>query len=303
MTLNAASVPDPLRPHICLFNTEAYHALRREVCVREYGLGEMGRIVGVQREGDFGVFASGDRAPFGGFDWSSDRVTPEQVDEGIALFAIWLDVMDARVHLKPPHYSPQTAAEMVALLRHGFRITRADLNSYIEIPETLDEYSLGLKHESRVALARTIPMFDSKTLNLDDDEGWACAYDLLVANRAAKGRAMSFDLDYLLRLRDAFGELVTMIVVVDEEQWRAVALVYRVGRGRSMVQNWGHLAGIPGRSPMNVLAREVVRHSIDTGARTLDLGISSSAGVIDGNLARFKRSVGARSEVRYVVSR
>jgi hypothetical protein len=49
---------------------------------------------------------------------------------------------------------------------------------------------------------------------------------------------------------------------------------------------------------MNLLVRDVVDHSLTTGAHVLDLGISTTDGVPNAGLVQFKRSIGAASEVR-----
>lgn len=296
MTLNAQSVPSPDRPDLCLFATSAFYNLRRGMVPVGWET-EHGSIVGNM---PFSTFWSGDSAPFCGFDWKAaypPEVVQEQTDELVRLIGDRF----IRIGMKPPHWSINEQAALITLLARGFVVERADLNQWIDLPTSVDDYVAGLKHSARVALDRTSAAF-STFIARDVDE-WTAGYDLLAANRANKGRKLSLDLDYVLALRETFGDLVTMIVCVDDDQWRAVAVLYRVGRGRAMTQWWGDKPGLEGRSPMNVLARACVAHSIETGARTLDLGISSSAGVVDAGLARFKRSVGAKSEVRYVVAR
>jgi hypothetical protein len=192
---------------------------------------------------------------------------------------------------------------LVGLHRLGWRATGSELSYWIPLPNSVDEYTAGLKHPARAALAHTEVLFTAGVVEPTNEQGWAEAFDLLDANRRAKGRRLSFDLGYLSRLRAAFPGLIRMVVVNDAHRWRAAALIYRVSARRDMVQWWGDAPGFAGRSPMNVLARACVAHSIETGAVSLDLGVSSNDGVPDAGLCRFKRSVGAVPEVRWTLCR
>lgn len=311
MTLNAGTVPDPEQPHLCLFNTKAFYGLRGHHLMRHdlLGAADMKRIASIAGRDVDGQWCSGHQAPFAGFDWGQDSWAPEIVEEAVMAFAMTAP-REVRVAMKPPHWSPNEAAVTVALLAAGFRVERADLNQWIDLMVfapgegvMIDQYVASLKHAARraheVSRERWAP------IGSYDEWCWRQGWAVLERNRAGKGRVLSFDYDYLTRLRAAFPECVRMIRAVDVlgGQCGAAAIVYRVGKGRDMVQAWGSEPGLTNPSPMNALAAGVVAHSIATGARTLDLGISSSNGVIDAGLARFKRSVGAQSEVRMVVTR
>lgn len=305
MTLNAASVPDPANPHLCLFATEAFYALRG-MAWRPMDLFAAGVRVGTLALTDpvEGWVLNGRYAPWGGIDWENERLPPEGVAEALVTVP-WVPSTSHAMEIRcaPPHMSLTSAATIVGLMQLGFVAQAAELSYWIDLPATVNDYERGLKHEARLALARTQDEFDARWLG-DDDGPWVLAFDLLEENRRAKGRRMSFDLGYLLRLREAFPGLVRMLLVSDWlDRARAAALVYRVAKGRDYVQAWGHDASIEGRSPMNVVAREVVVESIRTGARSLNLGKTSNDGVPDAGLARFKRSIGAVPEVLWTVTR
>jgi hypothetical protein len=131
-----------------------------------------------------------------------------------------------------------------------------------------------------------------------DDDGWARAYEVLAVNRAAKGRALALDLDYVLCARDAFPGRVRMSALEHAGRPCAAALTYRVAPGRELVVYWGDAGHDLPRSPMNVLALRLVERSLTEGALSLDIGTSSVAGVPDQGLVQFKRSVGARESLR-----
>ena len=67
---------------------------------------------------------------------------------------------------------------------------------------------------------------------------------------------------------------------------------------RELVVYWGDAGHELPRSPMNVLAHALVARSLDEGVRSLDIGPSSIDGVPDQGLIQFKRSIGAREDLR-----
>ena len=89
-----------------------------------------------------------------------------------------------------------------------------------------------------------------------------------------------------------------MLAVRHEGTMIASALIYRVAPGRDVAQFWGDARHDLKVSPMNFLAHEVVGHALDTGCSFLDLGISTDHGDPNHGLIQFKRSIGARSEIR-----
>jgi hypothetical protein len=299
VTLHSGSAPDQQNRHLCLFATSKFFALR-DTRRYEHNFSHEGNLVGsIVGTYTDGVLFSGERAPFCGFDLTRDHWGPEIID---AMVRTVLNTY-AEIRCKPPSWSGCEAAVQVALARAGFEVRGAELNYWLGLPTRVEEYVAGLKPEARRALKHTDGVFRSRVLARDDHKGWARAYHVLAANREAKGRPISLTLDYVLAIREAFPDLVRMVVTEDLFGIAAAALVYRVGVRRDMVQFWGDNPGVEGRSPMNVLARDVVGHCIDTGARTLDLGISTENGRPNGGLCQFKRSIGAKPEVRVVMAR
>lgn len=301
MTLHAGSAPDQRARHLCLFSTEKFYALR-DVPRESLGFEHDGVFVGtlVGRYVD-GVLLSGDRAPFCGIDLTRDHWGPEIIDEMVRTA---LDGEYAEIRCKPPSWSSSEASVQVALARAGFHVSESELNFWLPLPTRLEEYVAGLKPEARRALKHTDGLFRSRVLDRDDNEGWRRAYRVLKLNRENKGRELSLTLDYVIAIREAFPDLVRMVVTEDADGIGAAALIYRVGVRRDMTQFWGDIPSRwTDRSSMNVLARDVVAHCIATGARSLDLGISTEHGRPNGGLCQFKRSIGARPEVRVVMSR
>lgn len=290
---------------LCLFNDEAYHQLHLapdEEVVRVDGHGAGGRLVGsavgVLRDG---TWTSGHRAPFGGFDLARDWETPEDVGALVDATLAELDrrgVHTARVRTKPASWSPAEPVLQQALLTRGFVVEQAELSFRIDVARMATVgYAAALKKEARKALHRAQGLGLDFVVR-DDPSTWDEAFEVLRANRAAKGRPMNLELDYLLRARDAFGDRVRMAALDRGDRVAAAALLYRAAPAREVVVRWGdHGHDLP-HSPMYLLAERVVDLVGREGTTSLDLGISTEDGVPNGGLVQFKRAVGADAELR-----
>jgi hypothetical protein len=290
---------------LCLFNDEAYHLLHLgddEQVVAIEGRAADGHLVGTASGVLVGsTWTSGHRAPFGGFDLARDWTTPAEVGAFVD------DVLDglrghgvtiAAVRTKPASWSAAEPVLQQALLARGFAVEQAELNFHIDVATRhADGYAASLKKEARKALHRAQGLGLAFDL-LDDAGEWDEAFDVLRANREAKGRPMNLELDYLRRARHAFGDRIRMAVLRDGGAVVAAALLYRADPGREVVVRWGdHGHQLP-HSPMYLLAERVVDLVGGEGAARLDLGISTDGGVPNPGLVQFKRAVGAAAELR-----
>lgn len=295
MTLCASSVPDPSARHLCMFSTAAFFALRPELrFVRRDVHGD----VRASLTGTIGAdgFCNGVSAPFAGIDFDKGYHPPHIIAQALDDL---LPVGACELKLKPPHWSDNEPWVLHELLRRGFRVVATEMNFVIR---TGGGYVDGLKPQTRRAIARADAAgMWSATVDHADDQGWFEAYEVLRLNRSSKGRPTRLPFEYVRALRDTFGDLIRMHTVRAGSTIVAAALVYRVGAGRDLVQYWGdHGSAV---SPMARLCADVVAEAHATGARTVDLGISTEAGVANAGLVQFKRSVGADHEVRFVVAR
>lgn len=303
--LHAGTVPDGAHPHRTMFSTDHFYRLRDAPAWHEVLKDAEGNVLG-DVTFHSGARVSGWSAPFGGPDWSREYWRPEQIHQAVTGLRddIWW------IRAKPQSFGENEAATVQALLQHGWRVERAELNYSIPVPATLDAYERTLSRQAVAAIdhgeEQCLACWEVEARN---ERTWAQCYEVLKRNREEKGRPISLDLGYVRAIRDAFPGLVRMIACGGAEgsarpgEIVAAALVYRIGRARDLVQFWGDYAPWLRHSPMNLLVREVVEDAIRTGAKVLDLGISTESGEPNGGLCRFKRSVGARAEPRYVLWR
>lgn len=301
----AAPVRGAVADHLLLFNTDAFHALnlRPGQRVRRIDHEVDGRLVGslvgvVDGDG----FRSGHSAPFGGPDLVRDAEATATVAEALGAAVARLDadgVGAIRIKARPAFYSAAEPAVQFALLNLGFAVEACELNLHIDLAplRDADDYVASLRSPARRALKHALR--EPFALHEARDEGaWERGYRVLESNRAAKGRRLALSLDYTRAARDAFPGRVRMWVLEHSGAACAAALVYRVAPARELVVYWGDAGHDLPRSPMNALALRLVERVLGEGGLSLDLGVSSVAGVPDQGLIQFKRSVLARESLR-----
>jgi len=307
---------DVAEPHLVLWNTEAFFALRPDQVARRHRLDHLdaeGRLVGslvigLDDADDGGIeAASGMGAPFGGFDLARSGETVANV-EALVDHAVrdlnTLGVAEVEVRTKPAHYGANEAALAFVLANRAFMPSACDLNAFLDLRSlaSVDDYVTQLKPAARKILRRSAAQdLVASQVAVDDEESWADAYEVLRRNRVDRGRPMRLPLAYVTAIRDAFPGRVRLLAVDHGGVMVAAALIYRVAPRRDLVQYWGDAHHELPLSPMNRLVAAVVEHALASGTETVDIGISSEDGVPNHGLIQFKRAVGCSIEPRYVL--
>lgn len=295
-----------MEPHLCLFNTEAYHRLYLQppqsyVRIDYHDEGRLvGTCAGIL---DDGMFDCGHRAPFGGIDISGDYQSPAKLlglVEHVVAEARVLGAQRIRIRCRPHYMSPMEPMIQFALLTQGFLVERVELSQGIELSaiRSMEEYKAQLKKRTRYALKQSMGL-GIVPVHAVSDADWHEGYEILQMNRALRGRLpLKYSLEYLHRLRALFPVRLRMLLLRYEGCSIAAALIYTVLPGAHYLAAWGDAGHKMVHSPMNFLTHQLVMDGLDEGARVVDLGISSVDGVADEGLVLFKRHVGASSSLR-----
>lgn len=290
--------------HLQLFSSEGYNRLnltsKQQYLRLDHRASDrlVGTFAGIVEDG---LFWSGYRAPFCGPDFVRKRETPGNVQGVIdnALDSLrTYGIRQIKIKARPASYSPNEIYVQHALMRRGFEIASSELSYGIELGSygTRAEYRASLRRSARRAVGHSdSEPFDYWEARTAGD--WAIAYDLIRANRVAKGNPLQLSIEYLLSLRAEFGDRIRFFVLSHAGQAVASALLYRLRPDIELVEYWGDSHDLD-RSPMNRLAEEVFGRAIDEGVRLVDLGISSVEGVPNEGLIQFKQSIGATAELR-----
>jgi hypothetical protein len=290
--------------HVALFGAEAFHALNLgpdERYLRVDHAGPRGAVAAslCGRLRDDGTFVSGASAPFGGLDLADAGVDPAAALGDLLEQLRAHGATRVEVRARPAAHGPAAAAAEAALGHAGFTVTGTAVNQHLDLgawPDP-DAYLAALPKKRRWALRQDFAA-GGVLQDADRADRWAQVHAVIDAARTVKGRPRWLAPDYLARLRGAFPGRVTGHLLTVDAVPVASAVVYRVADGVDLLAAWGD-TGTLRRSPMNLLAFRLVEQSLATGARVLDLGISSEPdGTPNEGLIHFKRSVGARDGVR-----
>lgn len=300
-------------PSAVLFNDPRYHAVHAPTGARSLVLAHrrddrlVGTLAGVLEDERF---TSGFSAPFGGVDVERPDETPSRicalVDDAVAQLDA-LGVRETIVRCRPACHAPATEdAIRFALLNAGFAVAEADLSFTLDLRDVADAdaWLAARKRELRRAIRQVEP----ERLRLQDSDDWERAFAILEANRAARGRALSIDLERVLAVREVFGDAIRLAELRHDDRPVAAALTYRASAAADLVVAWGDAGHDLPRSPMPVLALRLVERALDDGLTALDLGTSTLPDadghrVPNDGLVQFKRAVGATAELRPVLVR
>lgn len=265
-----------------------------------------GRLVGVL-DGVVSdrVFLSGHSAPFGGPDLVRADAPVEDVLGLVtgALAALRADgIREVRIRARPPVYSAAEPLLEYVLLHLGFAVEHCDLNQHVDLAALGSGGDpLPLLKERKRRYVRDALRRPHELVEVSGGADLTTVHGVLAANRAAHGRPPGLSRGYLERARQTFPDRVRFLLLRQEGQPVAAAVVYRVLTDVDQVVHWGDADHGLARSPMDLLAYLVFSSSLQTGARLVDLGPSSEKdGTPNVGLSSFKRAVGAAPGARKV---
>jgi hypothetical protein len=299
-------------PWLAMFNSGAFHTLNGngdDALILPYE--EEGRLVGVLSGVFVGDrFVSGLSAPFGGPDFARPRETASRVSATLDHALAEVERAGARtieIRCRPASWSANEALVQFALLNRGFHVEAANLSHAIDLRccDGVDEYVERLKSPARRALRHAA----SEPFDLAEVEPWERPWAILEANRGARGRRLSLDLDYVERARRTFPGRLRMFELRHDGHPCAAALVFTVAPDCWYVYAWGDAGHTLARSPMNVLVLRLVERALAEGVQVIDAGATTTPAPqgdplhVEEGLAQFKQSVLARAELRPVLVR
>jgi GNAT acetyltransferase-like protein len=295
---------DP-QSHIVLFNDVRYQRCNIGPAQRlfRYDHSVDGRLVGTMSgviDGD--MLDCGHSAPFGGIDWARRR---EPVGSVVSLLHAALScardegIRDVRIRARPAYFGANEVAAEFAVRGLGATVEACEISLGIEVARysSPEGYRAALKCFARNRLHHGLGG-ELAFGRAETAAAWAACYDLLAATKHRRGARFKFSLDYLMRLRELFGERIAMHRALRGGDLAAAALVYRVARDWDYLAAWGDDLRHRDSKVMNAMSFHLVCEAFARRIAVIDLGISSVDGVADDGLIQFKRSVGAVTGLR-----
>ena len=231
-------------------------------------------------------------SPFGSV-YGNEFCTIEMLTDFIA--AIKQRLIEKGIHTigikhYPPCYDPIMHDRVLqALLNNGFEITCTEYNQYLPLhsisnKEVFDHSKLHLIKKCKEA------GFSVNISSSFDADQW---YDIIDRARKLRGHPMTIDLESLRTLNKGNEECYHFFEVRDAHKIISCAvgievtpdvMYYYLAADEDDYRNY---------SPMTFLLDGMYSFAFEKGVKVLDMGISSSNGVLNEGLHWFKKSFGA----------
>jgi hypothetical protein len=291
--------------HITLFNDARYQRcnLRPGQRVVRYDHVMDGRLIGTLAGVlDDGVLDCGHSAPFGGVDFVRQGEAVGAIVEFLraALRRAHADeIPEIRFRTRPAYFGSNDATVQFALANLGASIESCELSLGLELLRypTPENYTAALRssaaHKLRQGLRAGMAFIPAGT-----DAEWEECFDLLAETRHRRGARLKISFEYLMGLREIFGERVAMHRLRKDGELAGAALLYRVARDWDYLVAWGDHLRYRKERVINLMAYHLTCASIAQRVAIVDLGISSVNGIPDDGLIQFKRSIGATTGLR-----
>ena len=184
-----------------------------------------------------------------------------------------------------------------ALFNNGFEITCTELNQYLPLHQASKKEVFDHSKLHLIKKCKEAGFSVAISLSFDADE-W---YAIIVRARKLRGHPMTIDLDGLRSLNKGneayyhFFEVKdgnTIIACAVGVQVTADVMYYYLAADEEEYRNY---------SPMTFLLDSMYSFAMEKGVKVLDMGISSSNGVLNEGLRWFKKSFGSSEQAKLVL--
>ncbi len=228
-------------------------------------------------------------APFAVLDYNK----PQQLETIYDFISELTDTLAAPLHITLPSdfYDLKMLPKVTGILGNYARKKTADFDYYY--PTALHaSYIDSLDHSAsknlRRALAAGFVMEPTTDLHR--------AYEIIRINRETHAYSLAMTEEQVGTTSTAVP--TDMFVLSLDGTDVAAAIVQHVADGIVQVLYWGDVPGYSELRPMNLLPYLLFGHYAKTGVRIVDVGTSSTAGIPNTGLCRFKESVGCMVALR-----
>lgn len=255
-------------------------------------------LINFQIDGDF--LSIPGRLTYGGF----FPIDKKSVDKGEFLELVEMFTSDfysgskIKWKLPPQYFSPE-----VFLVQNEFSFPGdigeiVDLNQHIIVSDwDIRTMSKGNQKKLRQSISANLTL---KTATTDDISK---CYDVLYQNRQAIGTRVTMKLSEVQDALKNFPSIYQIKYLELRDEVAAMCLTVNIAPEVRYVLYWADNLSFRSYSPITLLCERLVEQSLADGIHFLDLGISSSDGLINEGLHRFKQNLGAiTSAKRTIVS-
>lgn len=292
----AEAFPAPLTPYgsvdFNMLNASKVDSLIFVAMIDTKQVYRLGMILGRRDTGIFCPFS----APFGELSYNK----PQKLETVCEFFDLLIkrygNDYTLTVTLPPSFYMPDMQPKTLGALKKLRLRSYHDDYNYHYLLSNFREFQSQLDGNARNHLNRALrENFIFVKASLAD------AYAVISQNREERGYPLRMTLQQLIDT----SKLITIdsFTLNLENRPVAAAIVYRLNQKIAQVIYWGHLGQYSELRPMNLLAREVFGHYHSLDYEIVDLGPSSSNGILDLGLATFKESLGSHLSFKPTITK
>lgn len=228
-------------------------------------------------------------APFSAIHYNK----PQQLETIYDFISELTDTLAAPLHITLPsdYYDPGMLPKFTGILGNFARKKTFDFDFYYPTSGYCS-YIAGLDHSARKNLNRAM----AAGFRMEPTTDVHRAYEVIRINREAHSYRLAMTEEQVRNTIDVVK--ADMFVMTLDGTDVAAAIVFHVAEGIVQVVYWGDVPGYGDKRPMNLLPYLVFGHYASTGIRIVDVGPSSTDGIPNTGLCRFKESVGCRISLR-----
>lgn len=228
-------------------------------------------------------------APFAALDYNKSQ----QLETIYDFISELTDTLDAPLHITLPSdfYDPQMLPKTAGILGNYARKKTADFDYFFPTADYAS-YVEHLDHAARKNLRRAL----AAGFAFEQTTDLHRAYEVIRINRETHSYRLAMTEEQVGTTATAVP--TDMFVLSLDGTDVAAAIVQHVAKDIVQVLYWGDVPGYSDRRPMNLLPYLLFGHYAKEGIRVVDVGTSSTAGIPNTGLCRFKESVGCRVALR-----
>lgn len=246
-----------------------------------------------------GMLHSPFSAPFGGFvQRGAQRL--EYKDEAVRLVVDYARSLGKGLVIVPPSlvYDSGEISQWVNVMSRHMHTSWVDLN-YHFTPSHFADYENHIERSARKNLRHALrQQFSFRHLDSSSLADVTRAYNVIRRNREERGFPLRMTLEQVWQTVSNVVQADFFVLEHDGTDV-AAAQVFQVARGVYQVVYWGDIREYSSLRPMNMLTYKVFKHYHETGARLLDIGISTEDGQPNYGLCEFKQSIGCEVTLKY----
>lgn len=294
--------PSAVREDTPLFLTPAYNRLYLDkgYAVNQYLFEDRGQALGVVFGLKDNSLTSPFSAPFGGL-WPIDAEPAYQdyldAIDALIQYADDNQLTKIQITLPPGCYDERLLdSQRLALIESGFETVYTDTNHSFDL--TAGEFEAGLHRGARRSLdkARMAGLTFKQATSEPDQRR---VYEAIKLNRQQRRNPLHLSFEDIATVSKI--SEVDFFLIEHEGTCVAGAVVYRVSSKVAQVIYWGNDTNKNLLNSVHFLAMKLFQH-YQQDYEILDIGPSSSRGVLDEGLASFKESIGCTASLKFTLA-